>query len=64
MLYYIRGCYTGIEKYKIEMVKKSSHENLIKMVVIIEETLKHLKYNGNIDLILDKFVIEMRDCYE
>ena len=42
----------------------SSHEKLVKMVDIIEETLKHLKYNGNIDLILDKFVIEMRDCYE
>jgi len=64
MLYYIRGCYSGIEKYKIEMIKNSSHEKLVKMVVIIEETLKHLKYNGNIDLILDKFVIEMRDCYE
>ena len=64
MLYYLRGCYTGIEKYKIEMVKNSSKTNLIKMVVLIEDILKHIKYNGNIDLILDKFVIEMRDCYE
>lgn len=64
MLYYVRGCYSGVEKYKIEMLKNNSVENLIKIVVIIEEALKHIKYNGNIDLILDKFVIEMRDCYE
>ena len=31
---------------------------------IPEDVLKHIKFNGNIDLILDKFVIEMRDCYE
>ena len=64
MLYYVRGCYTGVEKYKIEMLKNCSVQTMVKIVVIIEETLKHLKYNGNIDLILDKFVIEMRDCYE
>lgn len=64
MLYYVRGCYTNKEKYKIEMFKNNSTINLIKIVGIIEDTLKHIKYNGNIDLILDKFVIEMRDCYE
>ena len=55
---------TNKEKYKIEMFKNNSTVNLIKIVGIIEDTLKHIKYNGNIDLILDKFVIEMRDCYE
>ena len=38
-------------------------ENLIKMVVEIETILKYIKSNGNIDLILDKFVIEMREYY-
>ena len=48
---------------KIEMVKEVSKENLIKMVVEIETILKYIKSNGNIDLILDKFVIEMREYY-
>ena len=64
MLYYIRGCYSGVEKYKIEMVKNINKFKLFKIVTIIEDVLKHIKFNGNIDLILDKFVIEMRDCYE
>ena len=45
------------------MVKEFSKENLIKMVVDIETILKYIKSNGNIDLILDKFVIEMREYY-
>ena len=45
------------------MVKEVSKENLIKMVVEIETILKYIKSNGNIDLILDKFVIEMREYY-
>ena len=63
MLYYLKDCYTSNRIDKIEMVKEVSKENLIKMVVEIETILKYIKSNGNIDLILDKFVIEMREYY-
>ena len=45
------------------MVKEISKDNLIRIVVLIETVLKYIKSNGNIDLILDKFVIEMREYY-
>ena len=63
MLYYLKDCYTSNRIDKIEMVKEVSKENLIKIVVEIETILKYIKSNGNIDLILDKFVIEMREYY-
>ena len=63
MLYYLKDCYTTNRIDKIEMVREVSKENLIKMVVEIETILKYIKSNGNIDLILDKFVIEMREYY-
>ena len=63
MLYYLKDCYTSNRIDKIEMVREVSKENLIKMVVEIETILKYIKSNGNIDLILDKFVIEMREYY-
>lgn len=63
MLYYLKDCYTSNRIDKIGMVKEVSKENLIKMVVEIETILKYIKSNGNIDLILDKFVIEMREYY-
>lgn len=64
MLYYLKDCYTSDRLDKIEMVKEVSKNNLIKMVLLIETVLKYIKSNGNIDLILDKFVIEMREYYE
>lgn len=64
MLYYLKDCYTSDRLDKIEMVKEISKNNLIKMVLLIETVLKYIKSNGNIDLILDKFVIEMREYYE
>ena len=35
-----------------------------KKLAIISEILLNLSYNVNIELLLDKFVIEMRGCYE
>ncbi len=64
MLYYVKDCYTSDRLDKIEMVKSISKPNLIKIVLLIETILKYIKSNGNIDLILDKFVIEMREYYE
>lgn len=63
MLYYIKDCYTSDRIDKIEMIKEVSKDNLIKMILLIETILKYIKSNGNIDLILDKFVIEMREYY-
>lgn len=64
MLYYLKDCYTTNRIDKIEMVKEISKGNLINMIVLIQTILKYIKSNGNIDLILDKFVIEMREYYE
>ena len=63
MLYYLKDCYTSNRIDRIDMVKEVSKDNLIKMIVEIETILKYIKSNGNIDLILDKFVIEMRNYY-
>lgn len=64
MLYYLKDCYSSDRLDKIEMVKSISKDNLVKSILFIEEILRYIKSNGNIDLILDKFVIEMRNYYE
>ena len=64
MLYYLKDCIVSNRKDKIEMVKSISQDNLVKIIVYIEEIIKYIKSNCNIDLVLDKFVIEMRNYYE
>lgn len=64
MLYYLKDCYSSDRVDKIVLVKEVSKDNLVKMILLIETILKYIKSNGNIDLILDKFVIEMREYYE
>jgi len=64
MLYYLKDCIVSNRKDKIEMVKSISQNNLVKIIVYIEEIIKYIKSNCNIDLVLDKFVIEMRNYYE
>lgn len=64
MLYYLKDCYISDRNDKINMVWEIKKENIIKIIVLIENILKYIKSNGNIDLILDKFVIEMREYYE
>lgn len=64
MLYYLKDCYSSDRLDKIDMVKEISKENIINVILLIEKILKYIKSNGNIDLILDKFVIEMRNYYE
>ena len=46
---------------EITRVKKN---NISRMMILIENILKYIKSNVNIDLVLDKFVIEMRNYYE
>ncbi len=64
MLFYLKDCIEHDRIDKIDMVKNNSNINIVKMIIKIEEILKYIKSNGNIDLILDKFVIEMREYYE
>ena len=64
MLYYLKDCIVSDRKDKIELVKSVSQDNLVNIIVYIEEIIKYIKSNCNMDLVLDKFVIEMRRYYE
>jgi len=64
MLYYLKDSCFSDRNDKIEMLVRVSKNNLVRMILLVEEVLKYIKSNGNIDLILDKFVIEMRQYYE
>ncbi len=64
MFYYLKDCCFGSRDDKIDMIKKISKESLIQIILLIETIIKYIDANGNIDLILDKFVIEMRKYYE
>ena len=47
-----------------DILSKFDNREIIGIISKIEDILKYLKSNGNIELILDKFVIEMRNIYE
>ena len=64
MLYYFRDCYFEKRKDKITLIKNISKENIVKIMVLIEEILMFIVSNVNIELVLDKFVLEMRKYYE
>ena len=64
MLYYIKDCYVGRRTDKIKLVEEMSDENVVKFILLVEKAIKYIKNNGNIDLFLDRFVIEMREYYE
>lgn len=64
MIYYLKDCCDSKRIDKIDMVKNISFSNLIKIILEIEVVIKYIKSNVNIDLVLDKFVIEMRNFYE
>ena len=49
--------------YNIELVKNINREKIVRISLLIETVLNYLISNVNIDLVLDKFVIEMRDIY-
>lgn len=63
MLYYLKDCYSTDREDKMDLVREIKKDNIIKIIILIENILKYIKSNGNIDLILDKFVIEMRKYY-
>ena len=47
-----------------DILSRFGNREIIGIISKIEDILKYLKSNGNIELILDKFVIEMRNIYE
>ena len=49
--------------YNIALLNELTKDNIVKIEELIETTLKYIQSNGNIELILDKFVIEMRNFY-
>ena len=64
MIYFVNSYYKDRkDDYDINLLKDFNDEQLVKLMILIETVLKYLKSNGNIELILDKFVIEMRNIY-
>lgn len=64
MFYIIENYYkTNNDNYGILLLEEMNEENIVKIMLLIETILKYLQSNGNIELILDKFVIEMRNIY-
>ena len=64
MFYYVKECLEKKRNDIIELLKGFKTENYISMLLLIESIIKMVKSNVNIDLLLDKFVIEMRKLYE
>ena len=63
MLFYFKAFIEGKRSDSIAFLDNVSNDIIIKSILLIEEVLKRIRSNGNIDLILDKFVIEMRCFY-
>lgn len=58
---YIKGKHNN---YNINLFNDLPLEKIIIVVDLIETILKYIQSNGNIELILDKFVLEMRNICE
>ena len=63
MLYLFHSYLKGDKVLEIKMFHDLSNDIIVKIVLLIETILKYLQSNGNIELILDKFVLEMRNIY-
>lgn len=64
MFYYLNDVYKDKVEYSgIKIFKELSKEKIIQIILLVEDILKYIRSNGNIELILDKFVIEMRKFY-
>ena len=49
----------ALPKIKYSFIEKYSEKNILKKINLLIELLKEMNYNVNIDLLLDRFVIEM-----
>lgn len=50
-------------EFNIRLLNEMSDKEIVKIEDLIKSVLKYLQSNGNIELILDKFVLEMRDLH-
>lgn len=64
MFYYLRECYRNPNFPRIDLLKEMENNKIYQITLLIQKVLKYIKSNVNIDLILDMFVIEVRDIYE
>lgn len=56
---YEQKYFNDVELIEFEYLKKYSNDNLIKKMHLIEEILDELMFNVNVELLLDRFVLEM-----
>lgn len=63
MLFYFKDYLEKKNTVVIDVMKNFNNYQMIGIIGLIENTLKYIKSNVNMDLILDKFVIEMRKFY-
>lgn len=64
MLLYIKECFEEKRSDKVEFVSSLERLSLVQIILVLEDILKYINSNVNIDLILDRFVLEMRKFYE
>ena len=55
---YEQKYFNDVELIEFEYLKKYSNDNLIKKMHLIEEILDELMFNVNVELLLDRFVLE------
>lgn len=64
MIYFLLKYYENYddesEKYKFKLEKN----DIISAIDVVKKTIKSIRANGNIEIILDRFAIEMRNYYE
>ncbi|MEG0794239.1 MAG: hypothetical protein RSG95_00395 [Bacilli bacterium] len=59
------GINAGKEVYKdFEFLEKISIKGLIKRINLLTEFLNNIKTNANVELLMDKYIIELSDLYE
>ena len=64
MFYYVRDVFHKTRTDVVLMLEEFDSIKFINVLSLIEEIIKMIRSNVNIDLVLDKFVIEMRKFYE
>ena len=64
MVYFLLNYYNNYDKEIGKYMFRIKKNDIISAIDLVENIIKRIKANGNIELILDKFVIEMRKFYE
>lgn len=64
MFYFLLDYYKNYDKDKVNYKFKIKKDDIISAIDLVKDSIKSVKANGNIEIILDKFAIEMRKYYE